>query len=461
MLKALRDWLSDRREPPGPTPPPAGAQAFAQLNRNAPLRAGTATGEDSAAASLSYLCREAVLGRDQHVAGYQFMLHEGTRGNIRNSSRRIHHVYAEVLVRNLIHADIGRLLGHRLAFIQVPDSFLAHPCLADLPAGNVVLEIMPHPDPGAPAPEALVETVRGLRQAGFRIGLPNPQAVPEHAALLPQADVVVARAPTLDALRHVELGRLIAASAPNARLLVRDLPALEDFRFAYKMGGALFQGPFITSREDWSEGELSPDTLRIAALIKHLREDADTRKIAALIKQDAALALRLLRYINSAANALPEPIQSIEHALLILGRAPLQRWLILLNCGTAQRGGRSAAALEAALIRARMMELLAARRAPAEREELFLVGLLSLADVIMRAPLGKILAQLALAPAIRTALLNAEGPLYPLLELAIATENGHADAQRVRCAAERCGVAPHQASIRHLEAVMWAMELQA
>ncbi|PTD96453.1 EAL and HDOD domain-containing protein [Pseudothauera lacus] len=459
MLKTFLDWLRGLGRPPA-TAPPAAAAAFAQLNHDAPLRATVKAEDDPHSPPVTYLCRETILGRDQRIAGYQFMLHEGTRNHIRHSSRRIQHVYAEVLVRNLAHADIGRLLGHRLAFIEVPDSFLDHPCLADLPAAHMVLMLTSLPDVGALPAAALAERIDSLREAGFRIAVPDPLQNASAAPLLTHADVVVARAPALDALHELELRRLMARSAPHARLLIRDLPALEDFRFAFRIGAALFQGPFITSREDWTEHDLSPSTLRITRLLRRLRENGETHDLAALLKEDAALALRLLRYVNAAANAFVEPISSIEHALVILGRERLQRWLILLSCSTAGQDGRAASALETALIRARMMELLADGETVAQCEALFLVGLLSLADVIMQTPLDKALAPLALADDIGDALLHARGPLYPLLALAIACERGHGDAADLRRAAAACGISPQQATACHLEAMAWAMTVQ-
>jgi len=68
----------------------------------------------------------------------------------------------------------------------------------------------------------------------------------------------------------------------DARLVVRGLPSLDDFRFCCKLGASLFQGPFITSREDWSARDPGPNTARIGALIARLRADADTRELAAL-----------------------------------------------------------------------------------------------------------------------------------------------------------------------------------
>ena len=460
MFKALLDWLFGRRSDAKAAAPAAARQAFEQLNRSAPLREAAGEeipGEDSTAV-ITYLCREAVLGRDQRIAGYQFMLHEGTRNRIRHSSRRVHHLYAEVLVRNLASAGIGQLLGHRLAFIEVPDSFLSHPCLAELPASNIVLIPMPHAAADGPGIEALRGTMTQLRQAGFRFGLPDPMIISEFVPLLPLADMIVLRAPTLDARRGMQLGQMLGNTAPQARLLVRDLPSLEDFRFAFKLGASLFQGPFITSREDWSEHELGPNTARIATLIGRLRMDGDTREIAAMLKHDGALSLRLLRYVNSVASPHAEPITSIEHTLVMLGHDRLYRWLVLLACSTDGSQGRAAAALETALVRARMMELLAEDQPVAQRESLFLVGLLSLADVIMQVPLEKALAPLALAPDVQAALRDGQGPLHPLLELAIACEQF--DTERVINAAARCEVPARVASDRHMEALSWTVAIQ-
>ncbi len=459
MSKAFFDWLFGSRRPAPATAPAEMPehQGFETLNRNAPLREDTSATPEPAALVNAFLCREAVLGRDQRIAGYHFMLQEGTHSRIRHSSRRVHHLYAEVLVSNLVRADIGQLLGHRLAFIEIPDSFLAHPGLAALPARNMVLLPTRHADDGAPSAAELLKTVEGLRAAGFMLAIPDPAVAAEFSPLLPLADIVMLHAPALDARRGLQLRGLIAEAAPNARLLIRDLPSLEEFRFCFKLGASLFQGPFITRREDWSERDLAPNTARITSLIGRLRAEADTRELAALLKQDAALSLRLLRYINAAANGLPERVSSIERALVLLGRDKLSRWLILLACST-ETGERSSAVLENALVRARLMEQLAAARPAPEREALFLTGLLSLVDVVMQVPMERAITPLALAAEIVEAIRFGEGPYAALLELAIACEQPEAGC--VQRAAERCGVSPQDASERHMDALAWAMEIQ-
>ncbi|MBS1198416.1 MAG: putative signal transduction protein [Proteobacteria bacterium] len=459
MFEKFFKWLLGSEMPDAPAAAQAqdNVQGFEKLKHEAPLRTETIANLE-AEKIVTFLCREVVLDRDQRIAGYQFMLQEGARAHIRNSSRRVHHLYAEVLVRSLVNANIGELLGRRIAFIDIPDSFLANICLSSLPAKNVVLTPTLHAEEGAPDLKNLRSTIDALRAEGFRLCIPDPTIVTEFAPLLPVTDFIFVHAQVLDARRGLHLSKIIHEVAPNARLLMRDLPSIEEFRFCFRLGANLFQGPFITNREDWSEREVGPNTTRVSTIISRLRNDAETHELAKLLKHDAALSLRLLRYINSAANALPQSISSIEHALTLLGREKLYRWLILLVCSADAQNERGSAALETALVRGRMMELLGKDRPAEMRETLFLVGLLSLIDVVLQVPLDKALATLALNPDIDAALRTGTGPLQPILELAIACE--YNDGERIRQAAERCGISPEQASECHLQALLWAMQVQ-
>jgi EAL and modified HD-GYP domain-containing signal transduction protein len=324
----------------------------------------------------------------------------------------VHHLYSEVLVNSLVHPDIGKLLGPRTAFIDVPDSFIDHESIQRLPPANTVLVLTHLPDAGAPAPSDLLKTVRRLRAIGFRIGLPDPVAAPHFTGLLPEADVIIVLAPQLTADAALALTANIVERAPQAALLVRELPGLEDFNFCFKLGTSLFQGPFITSREDWRDHSLGANFTRLAMLAGKLRKQAETDEIVTLLKQDAALAVRLLRYINSAANGLSEHVSSIERALILLGRDKLYRWVMLLMCSMDDKGGRASAVLETALVRARMMELIGAELSPADRESLFLTGLLSLIDVVLQVPMERAMHSLAVADEIEAAIMLGEGPTH-------------------------------------------------
>jgi EAL and modified HD-GYP domain-containing signal transduction protein len=115
-------------------------------------------------------------------------------------------------------------------------------------------------------------------------------------------------------------------------------------------------------------------------------------------------------------------ISSIRHAISILGRKQLQRWLQLLvftNSNTAASVQRNPL-MQLAAMRARFMEVLAERCYPGRkdlREPAFLTGLLSLMPAGLGMSLVDILANISVAPEVRRALSRHEGELGLLLEL--------------------------------------------
>jgi len=421
------------------------------------------SGQREAASQETFLYREAILGRDRRITGYQFMLQNNRFSHIRLDSRRIHHFCARTLVNTLGSFGLDRLLGSRLAFLDLPDSFLTDDSLARLPPANTVITVTPLPEPGAPAAAELCQTVARLRQQGYLIAIPDPTVVSEYAALLPFVDIVIVRilpGSPISAAHMRQLQERLQQQAPRAAILVRNLPAQEDFNFCYKIKVSFFQGPFITRRENWRDKHLSPSQAHLALLLARLRSDAETDEIVELIKHEPTLSLRLLRYVNSAANGLNEHISSIKHAFILLGREQLLRWLILLLYTLDKKSdheGQRSAVLENALIRARMMETVAFRRPASEREELFLTGLLSLIDVILEIPLDKALSSLAVPATITQAILARQGVYADFLDLAIACEKD--DMAHAKKIASQCGVSLFEASKCHLDALSWAMQI--
>jgi EAL and modified HD-GYP domain-containing signal transduction protein len=417
---------------------------------------GAVAGEDVLAASNSFICREAVLGRDQRVAGYEFMLRRAVRSRIQGQSRRMHHVYGEVLVRNMVECSIARLLGHRLAFLVVLDSFLAHPSIDVLPGSGIVL-VVAAPEGATGLAAGAPERVRELKGRGFAIGVEAAIGGPVFPALAQQADYFVLDTGTHTAAELRKLTDALRREHPRARVLAKGIESFDDFQFCLKADYALFQGPFITSREDWSGNRIGPQALRVIELLNRLRREADTAELAAVLRQDAVLSYRLMRYINSAAGGLRQPVNAIEHALVLLGRQKIYRWLTLLLFGSAQVASHADALLENALVRGRLMEAADERQTPAAQEELFMVGLFSLLDRVLQMMLPDALKPLQLPEAVLAALLRGEGPYAPLLELALACES--ADQERVAAASAACGLDPATVNARHFEALVWAQRV--
>lgn len=450
IFHTLLSWLRGHPREVAP-------DGFEALNRHAPLRdkAAPQLQETPGTPPGTLLCREAVLGRNQRIAGYRFLLRESTRNRIRRSSRVVHHVYAEVLVGSLVQADLIRLLEHRLAFVEVPDSFLDHASLRRLPAGNLVIVATPLEDDTPPDAATLIRHITDLRAAGYRFGshAHARNGVPPEVRNL--IDFIIVSSQDHDPAEAGQLASSQNDTSGGPAVVAVDIATLDDFHFFEALGVNYFHGPFISSREEWKARELGPDLMHARPLLEALQRDAPNEEIVELTKHNPTIALRLLRYVNSAAGGLERDVESIEQALHIAGRRRLVRWVMMVLFGDHPDTGRSSAALESALIRARMMELLGDEH-DGEAETLFLVGLLSLVDVVMQVDRTHALDALAVSDQIRHAVVDGSGPHANALALAIALEHGHTD--EIERAAEACSISTEKAAALHIQALCWALE---
>jgi len=140
-----------------------------------------------------------------------------------------------------------------------------------------------------------------------------------------------------------------------------------------------------------------------------------------MIKQEASICYRLLRYLNSPLFGFSLEIKSIRHAMAILGERELRRWIRLVVTVSAAEQKCSELVLNG-LGRARFCELLS----PKLRSDgdLFLMGLLSVMDAIMEVQMEVLLAQVPVDKEIKAALLGQTSKLRPLYQLMLAQESG-------------------------------------
>jgi len=199
-----------------------------------------------------------------------------------------------------------------------------------------------------------------------------------------------------------------------------------------KAGFTLFRGELPRAQEnDPAQGD-GTTRKRLLALLGLLAQDADSRELEALLKQDPALSFQLLKLVNSAAFAPnSNPIHNFGQAINLLGRRQLQRWLQLLLYARQQADGPANALLPLAALRAAQMESLCRLR-EGERDEqdmAFLVGVFSLLDVLLAMPMTDIVSALNLDLDVVAALLDRTGELGEMLAL-VAMHEPQASALR-------------------------------
>lgn len=213
------------------------------------------------------------------------------------------------------------------------------------------------------------------------------------------------------------------------------------------------QGRYLLIPQPIAVPVLTASRLSMLRLMSLLQEgNPGPIEIGNIIRDDAVLSYKLLSCVNSAYFALPRQLKSVEHAAIFFGVKRMRNWIdTMALCGMDDRPPEL---LRAALIRAQMCEKLCA--GPRSQAEMaFTVGLFSLLDTLMCAPMEFLLTHLRLDPEISDALTSREGPLGQLLQQILVWETGELTSEQV----------PPQRIQRmaavYLEATQWADQVFA
>lgn len=162
--------------------------------------------------------------------------------------------------------------------------------------------------------------------------------------------------------------------------------------------------------------------IRVMAILQ--KEDADTRDIEEIFKEHPALGVSLLRLANSVSSGLRVPLKSISAAIFALGRRQLERWVLLLMMAEGKSDGRMSLLLHVAATRGKYMELLAPVWSSKSGlpDSAFIAGVVSVMDRFLGMPMEQVVDSLGLNDEMRDALLQHEGVLGNLLNLAESLE---------------------------------------
>jgi EAL and modified HD-GYP domain-containing signal transduction protein len=202
-----------------------------------------------------------------------------------------------------------------------------------------------------------------------------------------------------------------------------------------------------------------PSKLTLLRLIGLALSDAETTEIERVLQHDPSLTYKLLRLVNSVAMGLTQKVSSLRHAIVVLGRRQLQRWLQLLMF-VPNSGQTDNPLLQLAATRGKLMELLAQVQAERDKDyqdRAFIAGILSLLDTLLGMPMEEIAEQINLAPDIKLALLQREGMLGELLELAEKIERS--DFAAVGELLDVTGLQVSDLLQAQMEAMRWANDL--
>jgi c-di-GMP phosphodiesterase len=397
-----------------------------------------------------FLARQPIFDRTGEVAGYELLYRRAATSQSAGSADR-DLMARQVLVNAFLGVGIERITEGRPAFINVTREMLLSGAIDLLDPALIVVEVLE----GIQPDRQIVEACAALVDRGYRLALDDFTFSHHVEPLLLLADVV-----KVDVLQHpgAELEQLVRQIQPfGLQLLAEKVEHREAKDQCVRLGFELFQGYLFSRPQTIANRDLSVEQLRAIGLMKTVRDmELTDHELVREFEADVSLSYKLLRMVNSASVGA-RGVRSIPHAVRLLGREAIYRWLILLVASSGSRGVADPEILNASLLRARLCELLAhAGRRPLASGSLYLAGLLSVLDILLGMPMEELVTRMDLAPEVQAALVGRRGPYGTVLALVEAYDN--ARWQEVTERAAELDISTTDLSTYYLESIAWARE---
>jgi c-di-GMP-related signal transduction protein len=356
-----------------------------------------------------FVARQPILDSARKLCGYELLF----RSSLDNVFQAMDgdKATAELLGHSFVLIGKPKLTGKLRAHINFSAAMVQREVPKLVPADDIVVELLLQ-EPIAPA---VVDRCRELVDAGYHLALDDYDGTQDVGELVELAHYVKVDVQALDAADIQRIGDSLRDRP--VQIIAKRVESDAEFEQCREAGCSLFQG-FFFARPQMVKG-ISPRSGRSMSMLALMAElgsaEFDLGRAQKLIRTDLALSYKLLRYINSAFFSLPREIRSISQAVMLLGSANVQRFVSIALL-TQLGDNRPDEMLKLSILRARFCELMAPERA----DEAFTLGLFSVLDAIVDAPMATALEDLPLAGELRLALTENTGPLAAYLELARA-----------------------------------------
>lgn len=362
-----------------------------------------------------YLTRYPVVDRKNRLFGYELQVRDldADDPDPANPER----ISTQALVEAAQNPAFARIPGGMTVFIRVAPDFITQDFADLLPREHVVLTLPPHP----PRTGDFLERLRKWHMAGYRVALDVVAHEEDYTFLFERVDYLMINGHRLKPGGEDLDAILKLAKSAKRRLVVDRVGDWEEFDAFKQAGFHYFQGEFYTQPNEEAEGQaLTNNQAMLIRLFNQLSVRAEFEDIEATFKKAPDLMAQLLNFINSPLFYIPNKINSVRQALVMLGLKNLERWVALLLYSTSSDQKATNfrnPLLEEAIIRGRVMEL-AARQLSRDddfAESAFVTGALSVMRALLGRPMPDLVAELNLDDEIGAALTSQEGRLGRLL----------------------------------------------
>jgi EAL and modified HD-GYP domain-containing signal transduction protein len=393
-----------------------------------------------------FVARQPILNSSLKTSAYELLFRSGNNNCF--DADDADQATLSVINNTFLGIDMEAVTGGKKAFINCTRYLLLSPYLELLPPDKVVIEILEDVKPD----QKIYDACARLKSKGYTLALDDFEYSADYDALIDLVDIIKVDFMISNPAERKEYAERFLKR--NIAMLAEKVECQEEVDQALEWGYTLFQGYFF-SKPVIIEQARPPEykIAKLQLLSEVNRADFDFARAEYILKHDPTLAIKLLKYVNSAGMGVRNEIQSIRQAMTLLGRNNIRKWisvLILSSLGDE----KPAELLRQSIVRARFCELLGQGQATEVQESLFLTGMLSLLDAMMNQPKEELFSDLPVPEVVKETLMGKTSPLSSPLLTSQAFEVGEWD--MLSAYAEKFSVPEDKLPELYQEAISWA-----
>lgn len=388
----------------------------------------------------SYVGSQPIYNRDLSIYAYQLLFRNSVenRASFTDSDKAT----SEVIINTLTDIGIDKLAGTHKACINFTRNFI----VGEYPIPSIKQRIIIDLDASIVPDQQLVEALNQLSIKGFTLAMPYA-TYQQHFSTNKEARYII-KFNTMEISPEDIAEQIENLNRDNCKVLAEKIETHAIYERCEELGCDYFQGYFICEPNIIKGSSIPANKMQLIKILNKLQDDnTDAKELDKLISADANLTYRLLRYANSSHLGLNTRIDSIQHAVSLLGWDTIKMLTTLLVLASID--DKPPSLFYFGLLRARLCETVAQTMSGIDKNTAFTAGLLSILDALLDSAMDDVLAKLPLNNELTSALLTHDGQLGKLLHDVIATVELDTSAKL------RSGIDKKRLSEDYLKALIW------
>ncbi|MEO1784310.1 HDOD domain-containing protein [Thermodesulfobium sp. 4217-1] len=346
----------------------------------------------------SFIARQPILNSDKKTFGYEVLFRSSSKNEYAQENPE--EATLRVLVDLFTNYGINYIGKGLPVFINIPLDTLKR-SIPPTPKESVFFEIN-QKDIDVQKDFAFL---RDLFYAGFNLSHEGTDL--PHPSIINFFKVVKIDFTSTPKDKRKALPKFIA---PNILLIAHKVENHKVYEEALEEGYGLFQGFYFSKPETLSKKDFTASQVELLNILKMLlSEDLNWDKVEKEIKKNAYLTIKILKLVNSSFFGFRCEVNSILQAIVLLGRKQMVKWIVMILI--IEKTSAPLELIKITLTRARLMQLLAQETSKKfKEEEYYLIGLLSLFDVITGFSKDNLLVHLPLSDTVSNSIRGVDNP---------------------------------------------------